>query len=40
MQNEDEGRRANRIALLQSCRRLFWRIARLNAIVVEKEETA
>jgi glycyl-tRNA synthetase beta chain len=36
--DEDQGRRANRIALLQSCRRLFWRIARLNAIVVEKEE--
>ncbi|MEE8524086.1 MAG: glycine--tRNA ligase subunit beta [Thermoanaerobaculia bacterium] len=37
--DEDQSRRANRIALLQSCRRLFWRIARLNAVVVEKEET-
>lgn len=37
--DEDQDRRQNRIALLQSCRRLFWSIARLNALVVEKEET-
>ncbi len=35
--DEDQARRENRIALLQSCRRLFWRIARLNALVVDKE---
>ncbi len=36
--DEDEGLRANRIALLQACRRVFWRIARLKAMAVEKGE--
>ncbi len=34
--DEDETLRANRIALLQACRRVFWRIARLRAMAVEK----
>ncbi len=34
--DEDESLRANRIALLQACRRVFWRIARLKAMAVEK----
>ncbi len=38
--DEDESLRANRIALLQACRRVFWRIARLQAMVVEKGEPA
>ncbi len=37
--DEDEGLRANRIALLQACRRLYWRVARLKAMVVEKGES-
>ncbi len=36
--DEDRRRRQNRIALLQACRRVFWRIARLKEIVVEKAE--
>ncbi len=36
--DEDESLRANRIALLQACRRVFWRIARLKAMAVEKAE--
>ena len=32
--DEDEGLRQNRIALLQACRRVFWRIARLKAMAV------
>lgn len=34
--DENEARRNNRIALLQSSRRLFWRIARIKQMVVEK----
>jgi glycyl-tRNA synthetase beta chain len=34
--DENENRRHNRIALLQSCRRLYWRIARLKEMMVEK----
>ncbi len=30
--DEDEGRRSNRLALLQACRRLYWKVARLNAM--------
>ncbi len=36
--DEDESLRANRIALLQACRRVFWRIARLKAMAVEKSD--
>lgn len=35
--DENEERRANRIALLQRCRRLFWRVARLKQMVVDKD---
>jgi len=35
--DENENRRHNRVALLQSCRRLYWRIARLKEMMVEKE---
>jgi glycyl-tRNA synthetase beta chain len=35
--DENESRRTNRLALLQSCRRTFWRVARLKEMVVEKE---
>jgi tetrameric-type glycyl-tRNA synthetase beta subunit len=38
--DEDQTRRQNRVALLQSCRRVFWRIARLQKIVVERPEAA
>ena len=34
--DEDESLRANRVALLQACRRVFWRIARLKGVAVEK----
>ncbi len=33
--DENERLRANRMALLQTCRRLFWRIARLKEMVVD-----
>lgn len=33
--DEDERRRANRMALLQTCRRLYWKVARLNAMEAE-----
>lgn len=33
--HEDERLRANRLALLQECRRLYWRVARLKAMNVE-----
>ncbi len=36
--DEDENLRANRVALLQACRRVFWRIARLRGMEVEKSE--
>ncbi len=36
--DEDESLRANRIALLQACRRVFWRIGRLKAMAVEKAD--
>ncbi len=36
--DENEDLRHNRVALLQSCRRVFWRIARLKEMVVEKGE--
>ncbi len=38
--DEDQTRRQNRVALLQACRRVFWRIARLKEIVVERPEVA
>ncbi len=38
--DDDDSLRANRIALLQACRRVFWRIARLKAMMVEKGEPA
>ncbi|MEM7583097.1 MAG: glycine--tRNA ligase subunit beta [Acidobacteriota bacterium] len=34
--DENEALRHNRIALLQACRRVFWRIARLKEMAVEK----
>ncbi|MDA8017311.1 MAG: glycine--tRNA ligase subunit beta [Thermoanaerobaculia bacterium] len=33
--HEDERLRANRLAILQECRRLYWRVARLRAMNVE-----
>lgn len=33
--HEDERLRANRLAILQECRRLYWRVARLKAMNVE-----
>ena len=36
--DENEERRQNRIALLQSCRRIFWRVARLKEMTVDKAE--
>ncbi len=36
--DEDESLRANRVALLQACRRVFWRVARLKEMAVEKGE--
>ncbi len=38
--DENDSLRANRIALLQACRRVFWRIARLKAMAVEKGDPA
>ncbi|MEM7355348.1 MAG: glycine--tRNA ligase subunit beta, partial [Acidobacteriota bacterium] len=38
--DENERLKANRIALLQACRRVFWRIARLKEMVVEKGSEA
>ncbi len=34
--DENETLRHNRVALLQACRRVFWRVARLNEMAVEK----
>ena len=34
--DEDERRRANRMALLQNCRRLYWKVARLNAMEADR----
>lgn len=36
--DEDETRRANRMALLQSARRVFWRIGRIKEMAVERAE--
>lgn len=37
--DENVERRHNRLALLQRCRRVFWRVARLRDMVVEKGES-
>ncbi len=36
--DEREERRQNRIALLQRCRRVFWRVARLQEMLVERSD--
>ena len=36
--DEDESLRQNRVALLQACRRVFWRVARLQEMMVEKSQ--
>lgn len=36
--DENDERRQNRLALLQRCRRVFWRVARLQEMVVERGE--
>ncbi len=38
--DENDSLRENRIALLQACRRVFWRIARLKEMAVDKGEPA
>ena len=35
--DENASRRTNRIALLQRCRRTFWRVARLKEMVIDRE---
>jgi glycyl-tRNA synthetase beta chain len=38
--DENPSRRTNRIALLQRCRRTFWRVARLKEMVIDRESPA